>query len=196
MAVRLYLMPMTSTLNAERGLTQRYPKYRDTHMAGLPWGAMDYGPEDTCLVAVDIPPATHTLLAAETDVTALSANIDAQIGAQLTAVQNALEGLNFPALWVNSTHTYREVLRIVGAAFQFVQRYHGLGGGKIFGGGVTLNTTFGSLPLAVRNRLRDTADSFGFDRTGITNSTTIRVILKSMADQWADRTLDLGLVLI
>jgi hypothetical protein len=155
---------------------------------------MDYGPEPVCLVAVqDIPPETHTTLAGEPDCVAVPSDLDSEVGAQLTQVRNVIEALNIPAGWVQSTHTYRQLLRIVAAMFQFMQRFAAVGGNtRVFQSGINLDSTYGSLPLNVRNALRDTADSLGYDRSGIVAGTTVRAMLKQMGDQWSQLEIHLG----
>ena len=47
---------------------------------------------------------------------------------------------------------------------------------------MTLATTFSSLPLSVRTALLSTADSLGLSTAGLTAGTTLRVLLKTLAD--------------
>lgn len=184
MPARLYLMPMAAD--------GRYPKYL-ADLEGLSSAGMDYGAEPVFLVCVrDVPDSVHATLAAYPDVTALPLNLDAQIGAQLGQVQTALESLNLPAQWVQATFTYRQVARIVAAIFQFMQRCHGLGFPRLLEGTVTLNTRFNQLPQVSRQRLLQAAESMQFDTSSLAGTSTIRQILKAMADQWGTLELFLG----
>src|ERR1700693_3954213 len=126
-------MPITGT---GTDADSRRPKYADTDLAGHPWAAMDFGNEPIMLVAT----ATNAALAAETDVTTIPLNLDQQIGAAVTTVQNKLESFNIPADWVTSTMTYRQVVRKVLQGFMFWQRAQGLGIPLLFTGGVKLST--------------------------------------------------------
>lgn len=190
MAMRFYLMPITGA--GVKGDPRR-PKYTRTDLAGFDIDVMDAGNETPCLCAADVPDATHAILVAYADVTAVPADIDQQIGGSLTAVQAALESFHVPAGWITATLTYRSVLRTVMALFQFWQRYQALGGASPFGTGVTLATTFGSLPAAARTALISTAQSLGYATDSLSAGSTLRQCLKAMADQWrAVDTINLG----
>lgn len=189
MATRLYVLPLITTTTPKGD--RRDPKYLDTHLAGVEWSLMDMGDEPICLVAADVG-AEHAAFAAETDVLALPANLDQPLGAQLATVQNALEARNIPAGWVQSTHTYRQVVRVVAQAFQFLQRLQVVRPGRLFGGGVTLDTRFNQLPAAVRSALTAAATDLGYDTSGLTGTSTLRTILKTMADQWRQIELFIG----
>lgn len=180
MALRIYLMPI---IGDGSKLDPRRPKYADTHLSGFSWQAMDYGDEPTCIVASDLG-AGHAALAAEVDVTAVPSDLNQIVGAQLSTVQSTLEGFNIPAGWINSNHTYRRVLRVVSVLFQISQRYQGKLFGRIFTSGVTLNTQFSDLPDQARARLLEVSNSFGFDTSGLTGSSTLRQILKEFVDQF------------
>jgi len=191
MTVRFYLVPVEQSGNA------RGPKYFKWRFSpdGLDvrWGAFDYGLIPTMLIAADVTAGQHDTLAAQSDVTAIPADIDSTVPAQaLPAVQNALEDLRIPGGWVTTNHTYREIIRTVGGLFQFAQRHHGLHNKIIMPENVTLSQTWGDLPLQARQEVRATADSLNYDYSDVTASTTIRQILKSLADQWGDQPLLLG----
>jgi hypothetical protein len=73
--------------------------------------------------------------------------------------------------------------------FSFIQRYGVLyvtpPAPSIFTGGVSLSTTFGSLPQAVQNAIISAAQSFNISTSGLTASTTLRIILKALADNFS-----------
>lgn len=180
MSIRIYLMPIALDEKGHRG-----PKYKALFHAD--WTMMDYGFDPVCLVGVEnIAVDDHTAVVANGDVTALPADLTQQIGAQLALVQNALAGLNIPENWVQSTHTYLQVLRVVALVFQFAQRLNGaLPNVRLFDTGVTLATRINQLPANVRTALSDAATSLGFSTAGLTGSSTLRVALKNMADQFS-----------
>lgn len=190
MAFRIYFMPVIGT-GASRADGRR-PKYDDTDLLGITWSMMDFGNEPFCIVAADVTPSQHTTLAAHADVLSPPADLDQQIGLQLTTVQNALETANMPANWVQSTHTYRTVVRAAAAFCQFMQRLQAFYTGKIFTGGVTLSTTFGSLPAGVRTVLIATANDLNFNTSSLSGSSTLRQIIKAMGDQWPSLEITLG----
>lgn len=188
--VRLYLMPITGAGTRQ---DPRRPKYVDQYLVGFSWGMIDYGAEPACMVGVqDILDLTHSAIAQEPDCVALPLNLDQQIGAQLAQVQNVIEALNIPADWVQSSHTYRQVARLVAAIFQFMQRLNGIGFGRLLDGTVSLSTRFNQLPVATRTKLQEAAQSMNFDTSSLSGSSTLRQILKAMADQWGILEIHIG----
>ncbi len=183
MTLSLYVMPIAGTgaIGDPRG-----PKYRST-VAGLVWSMFDYGNEPWCLLGVqDIPPATDTALTGNADVFGLPANLSQTMGTVGTrnTVRNRLETVNIPGTWVQTATTFLSVVKFIGAVCQFAQRYQGATGGLWFTGGVTLDSTFNSLPLNARNGIVSAANSFGFDTSGFTGASTLRVIIQSAGDQY------------
>jgi len=184
--------------------TYRAPKYlggrNNPTLAGLEnisYGCMDYGMQPVCLLIADVTVAQHNLLTANSDVLAAPQNIDNNLTAgAVTTVKNFLESLHIPAGWVTTSHTYRQVLRLVGWLFQFMQRVHGIFPEKLFAAPNTLATTYGELSPGMQSALLQAAQSFAFNTTGLQAGTTLRVILKNLADQFNDLPLDSGLLVI
>jgi len=87
--------------------------------------------------------------------------------------------------------TYRAILRVVLNVFAFFNRYVSKGG-KVFVPGITLDTTVGELPLIAVSLLQETADEYGLDYGWVTGSTTLRELLKGMADQFGDVEYQIG----
>jgi len=195
MAWHLYLVPV---IGDGTKADPRRPKYVAA-LSGVDWAAMDYGFQPVMLVAANVDDATDTTATNQADVQRLPDNLDQQIGAAaLSIVQNALETRNLPAGWVTNTMTYRELLRTLGGFFAFLQRYSVVANttGLVIGGTVNLNTQFNQLPQAVRTNLQDTATSLGLSSAGITGTSTIRVILKNIADQWGQKPIIVGAITI
>lgn len=195
MAIRFYILPI-ETIDNGRG-----PKYLKWRLApaglNVRWAAMDFGLEPVMLVWADVTGGQHTALSANADVISIPANIDNNITAgALNNVKAALEGLNIPAGWVTTGHTYRQVLRIVAGLFQFAQRFHGLHGERLFGGGFTMETQFQDLPQAVRTKLIAAAESHDYDTSALSGASTVRQILKFLADQWDSEEIVMGGVVI
>jgi hypothetical protein len=187
--VRLYLVPIIGDgLSRE---TKRRPKYFSGTIAS--WSMTDFGQEPWGLVGADLSPVEHTAIASQSDAFALPQNLDQAIGATLNTVQTALETMNVPAHWVTSGMTYRQVIQILYGIFSFFQRYSGLYGvDRIFGGAITLETQWSDIPVVARARIKATADSFGLDTSGVTSTTTVRQMLKGIADQLGIVTLPFG----
>jgi hypothetical protein len=166
------------------------PKYTDDEALGVGWSlagrwsAMDYGLEDLFLMGADVTPEEHALLDAQADVTAIPTPIASNVTAgALGTVQSRLESVNLPGSWVTTAFTYQQVLAIVGRVVAFAQRYHGLYGTRLFSVTITLNTQVNQLTAQQRQRLQTAAESFGLDYSGVTGTTTMRQLLKLIADQ-------------
>jgi hypothetical protein len=181
MAVRVYIAPYISQTHP-RGIQCRAPKYFFT--SGWVWDCQDYGDEGSCVVVMDTTGAQHTSLTANADVLALPADLDANLTTgQANAAKTFLESRNIPNGFINNTLTSRQVLRVILHIFRFAQAVHVLGG-KLFPTGITLDSTVGDLTAEQRQRLKDAADTRGWDSSGITLGTTMRALLKSLADQF------------
>jgi hypothetical protein len=174
MAIRFYLTPKEQIVNGDDFYFR--PKYFDDSLA---WRAIDYGKEPWMLVAADVTTPQHNAIAANVDVTAVPANLDGTVGAQLATVQNKLELANLPAHWVTSGMTWRTVLKWTIRLLLLQQRFSGLdhAAARLFSGGITLDSTVGDLPVVVRQRLNAAAQRWGLDTSAITLSTTIRSAL-------------------
>lgn len=186
MAIRYMVMPLTVADN-RRG--PKYLKWPDNPSGmDVRWGLFDIGLLPQAIVAADVTTAQVTTLSANVDVTMVPANIDNTITALvLPAVRDALENIRIPGTWITAgTTTYRELLRMVCGLAQFAQRFHGMFNQYLIPDEINLNQTWGDLPDTWRQNLRACADSFQYDYSQVSLSTTIRVILKSLGDQWGD----------
>jgi hypothetical protein len=177
MATQLYVMPIAGI---GTDVDPRRPKYENTDLTGHAWAAMDFGNEPVMLVAT----ATNAALAAELDVLTIPVNLDQNLtSGAVTTAQTFMENLFIPADWITTSLTYRQVVRQVCQFFMLWQRCQGLGFARIFTAGVTLNTTFGSLPANVRTILTNAAQSMHLDTSSLSGASTIRQIIKAIAPQ-------------
>lgn len=172
------------------------PKYTDPGDLGagndlVGYVAMDYGLEAAVLIRVVLSGAQRTALAAKADALVVPANMDALVSAgALTQIQTLLEAVNLPAQWVTTSITYRQVLKGFRRVITFMQRWRGMFAVRVFGGGITLDSTLNDLTATQRQRLADVSDSFNLDRSAVVNTMTLRAVLKLLADQLPD--MDLG----
>lgn len=193
MAYRLYFIPRIGD-GASRA-TRLRPNYLDA--AGVTVRTcIYYGDEPVVFVCADVTAGQHTTLTANADVAALPVDIDQPIGAALPTVQSKLEALNIPAQWITEGMTYRAAVRILIAAFQFLGRHNGLHLERLLQGGVTLQTQFNELPLAARQRLIKTAESFGYDISGLTGTITIRQMLVLVGRAWGEQPIYIGGIIL
>jgi hypothetical protein len=141
------------------------------------------------LVAGDVPSeitqAAHQELANASDAFVIPQNRTQEIGSNLLTVQNALEDMGFPADWVTATMTYNQVLRLVWAAIDIFQRVAGILNTTVpfIAGVVTLNTQFQDIPSAGRAALLQVRDERNIDDSELSNTSTLREIIKTYADQ-------------
>lgn len=172
------------------------PKYIDPGSLGegldiTGWAAMDYGFEALFLVKADLTAAQRTALSAQTDVLVVPTNLDSTVSAAaINRIQTTLEAANLPAEWVTTSITYRQVLRRVRRIISFMQRWQGLFGDRVFVNGITLDTRWNQLSTETQQRLRAVAQDLNLDASSITNNSTLRQILRVVADQLPD--VDLG----
>lgn len=189
MTVRLYL---DAVVGAGVKGDPRRPAHLDL-LGSMDWSMIDYGAEPICLLGLVDPTASvHNALVAQSDVTAVPANLDTQVGANVQAARDALENRNLPGSWVQGTDTWRTIVHTVGGCFLFFQRCNGLGLSALFSGAVTLGTRWNQLPAATRQTLLDAATSFGYDTSQLSGATTLRTILKALADQWGSTPIHLA----
>lgn len=165
------------------------PKYFDglTDANGQPvrWQGRDYGMEAVYLVAADVSAAQATTIGSNVDVIAIPQGIDNAISlTALNTVQTRLEQLRIPAGWVTTSHTYRDVLRVVHKVFQLFGRFWVREGKTIFEAGITLDTRMNQLTQAQRNALEQAILSLNVNDTSwIAGSTTLRQVFKGVADR-------------
>lgn len=193
--IRFYIIPIQEVIGSST--TYRGPKYIKWRMnptgLGIRWSMMGYGLMTTAIIACQVDQAQHSYLAGQSDIVSVPENIDANISSgALATVKQELENLHIPAGWVTTSHTYRTVLRMVAGLFQFAQRYHGRHREKLVKAGYNLDTQIKDLPTAVKNSLKDTTESFGWDTSEIKNNWKLRKALKHLADQWSNREIILG----
>ena len=196
MAVRIYIVPRVGSGTA----TDLWrPKYIvdgiGTNLLSGPSAHVGYGLEPVYLVAADVTNAEHTALAANSDVTAVPANLDATLGANLATVQAKLEAFGIPSGWVTGAMTYRTVVKWVIRLFFISQRLNGMSNVGLLPQGVTLDSTISDLTQTQRDKLSAAAESLGADTSGVTGATTIRAALKALADQLPSPAQILGLPL-
>lgn len=192
MTIRFYVMPIARN-GAARG--PKYLKWRwNPDGIDCPWNMLDYGLLDQAIVAADVTSAQHTALAANGDVLAIPANLNSTLTA--TAVSTAesyLESIGMPAHWVSTSYTYRQVLRIVAGTFLYMQRVTAILGRPITLTGGVLGMQMQNIAADIRGAMQQAADEQEFDYSGVTATTTVRQVLKAMADAWGDKPILMGI---
>lgn len=195
MAFRLYIVPVIA-FGPHNARAPKYFQDGTIDLSQYPDGFASYidypsASSGNLMVAADLTASDDNLVIGKADAFGLPFDLAPNLNAgQVTSVQNKLESINVPAGWVNTSLTWIFVLRTVLGMFsflqRFVERYAAVNGGVILDifSGRSLSSTFSSLPLAVRTALTDAANSFNLDTSGITGASTLRQILKIMADQF------------
>jgi hypothetical protein len=190
--MRIYIMPILVVNDNYRG--PKYLRWRfNPEGLDVPWSAKDYGLIDACLVAADVTQEQHEALVAEIDVVAAPVDIDQDISElAIPEIQTVLEALRIPSQWVTTDYTYRDLLRMVAGLFMFAQRHHGLWNEPLIDNVAQLDVQWNQIPLDRRQRVVDTADSFGYEYGDITGTWTVRQILRYLAVQWSDTPVHFG----
>lgn len=196
MATRLYLVPITG---AGTRTDPRAPKYfRDGTIPTVAvLTAAPYGFEPWVVVTADLPDDDRETVVAKSDAFLIPADLDVTLSTgAVISVSNKLEAINIPAGWVNTTLTWRDVMRTVLWMSAFMQRFTALNVSRLFTGGVTLTSTVASLPAPVRANLAQAVTDLGLAAAGVTGGTTLRAGLKALAVQSQDRPYILGALTI
>lgn len=191
MAWHLYVVP---GIGDGSKTDARRPKYIADADPPVSFNALGYGFQPVYMVAADVSDPQDATLSGLADVRKVPDNLDSNPSAAgVTVVANFLETLNVPAGWVTTALTWRQITRTVAGLFLFAQRLRSfLGNVRLVEAGVTLDTRFNQLPQATRQALTATAESFGYDTSSLGGTSTVRQILKVMADQWAAKPIHLG----
>lgn len=194
---RIYIVPIVQTDTViVRGidtlrLSFRNPKY----FANLTnkRQCIDFGLENFMIVRASVTQAQHDSISSFLDVDYFPSNLDENLTVtSANIISLKLEAKNIPSDWINTTFTYRQVLKRIIAIAQFLQRFNGIiGNTRLFSTGITLETRFNQLPVRVRNALVNTANDMGFDASSLTATSTLRTILKEMFAQWLARRGDI-----
>lgn len=192
MTIRYYVMPVLR-VGSNRG-----PKYLEwrANPDGIDcrWNIIDYGLIDQCIAVADVTPAQHTALAANDDVLAIPVNINSTLTATaVNTAENYLEGIGMPAQWVSTAYTYRQVLRIVAGCFLYMQRVTAILERPITLTGGVLGLQMQNIAADIRAAMQQAADEQGFDYSSVTATTTVRQLLKAMADAWGDKPIHMGM---
>lgn len=190
MAYRLYIMPISlfqipGDGGDDPGHDARKPKYSNDFL-NKSWAMIDYGFEDTCLICIDVTPEQHTVLSGYNDVLAAPEDITGNPGpVAVDIIKDFLATINVPSNWVNTSRSWRTIIRIIGGVFRINQRYLGIrvkAGDEtpqsLFREGIDLNRTFSSLPNQMRADLQTIAFEMDIDTSGITGQSTLGEILQ------------------
>lgn len=201
--IRYYILPIEMGIDPETLLpvNARGPKYfrwkydpdPPALLDGVAWAMMDYGLINAALLMADVTQEQHEALVAEADVASPPQNIDQTISEiAIPQVQNVLEALRIPADWVNTTYTYRQILRMLAGLFLFAQRYHAMHGEVLIDNQAALGLRWNQIPVARRQRVTATADELGYSYGEVQNTWLIRRILFHLAQQWGATPIYIG----
>jgi hypothetical protein len=183
--IRFYIMPIVRLTNPV-GAVSRVPKY--DLPAGVNWQGMDYGITDVYFFAADVTAEQHTALAANADVFAFAADLSQNLSGRRSTLSDALEPYGLPGTWLTASTTERAACRTIIGSCLIAQRYAGLARAMgadpaLFPSGVTLNSTFASLPGAYRTRLEAAVDSQGYSRANLNEQSQLRNLLQEVGAQ-------------
>jgi hypothetical protein len=83
---------------------------------------------------------------------------------------------------------------MVGGLFMFAQRHHGLHREQLIDNQSQLDLQWNQIPTDRQDRIKETADSFGYDYSTVTGTWLVRQILKHLGDQWGAEPILFGFV--
>jgi len=192
MARRWYMMPMVDDIPMLKNDIGEVVGYANGAKYGLHEGmkgkTIYFGDHDYCLVNYDVTPEQHTTLNAYADVIALPTNLDNTPSlAIVNAVQTKIENAGYPADWITTSLTYKQILKRFLSIALVQQSFFGYARIKLKNSGYTLNTQFNELPLNIRQKLIDSARSRNLYTDNLTASSTLREIWNELSSQFADK---------
>jgi hypothetical protein len=179
-------MPVT-TADGPHGPT-RTSKYL-SEFSTFSYGIFQYGAEPWCMAGVtDISVAADASLVAHPDVFKLPDDLDQTMGSvgNRNQARNALEAVNMPGTWIQTSDTYRTVVRFIGSLCLYMgcfNDHYDLP--VIFDGTTTLSTLFSALTQSQRDAMQGCADYFGLDGSSLIGSNSLRIILKAIGDDFS-----------
>lgn len=193
MALALFLVPMVGT-----GATKRdahHPKY--THAPEVQrYASLGYGPQEVAIAAIQAPQSYLDTVAAQPDATLMAtpATIDDTLTAgQVATIKAIFEATFLPDSFVAVGDTRRQVIRTVLGLFAFSIRMHARLGDswkkKAQDRGMTLSSRWNQFPQALKDEFQAIIETYGWTpgELGVTNQSTMREILRAIADQFAAR---------
>lgn len=187
MPIRFYLVPGVG--DGSSPAAAHRPKYIADLVPQIPWGRVGADLEGVHLTWADVTPAQHAALVANADVLPVPANLDNTVSAvALVQIQTRFDAHNIPRDWITTANTYREVVRFARKYLQFLARFQ-RNRGRFWTAGLTLDSTVGDLPAAVRQHVNQAATELGADTSGITLATTLRVALRTLVGQFPGGTM-------
>jgi hypothetical protein len=196
MTIRYYILPIV-VYNGVRGPAyfSGWPMGPDKHPGiNCQWSMKDYGSINEAVLCADILAADHTALIVNTDVLAIPINIDSTLTVSArNAARTFLETYNVPAGWVNTGMTYRSVLRTVTGFFLFFQRVTAVLGRDINLPAGWLDIQIQNVAADIRAALQQAATEAGYDYSAVQPTTTMRIILKALADNWGNAPIYFGI---
>lgn len=185
----------------------RIPKYFFGGIEGVdgihgPRSMMAHGFIDLGVVVANISLADHEFLFDQPDVL----SVDPRSGqprdldefatqAEINALVNYLDNANafVPMGWASTADTRRAILRGVCIMFQFSSSLSMVAGflpaNQL---GFTLNTQWGDLTPQQQGWFHDAAGRIGLPSQEVSDQTTVRQILRFIADSWGEREILLG----
>lgn len=194
----IYLMPTTGDGTGGSHGNPFRAKYADDLKAqGVGFAQHRYGNEGAWFVYVPAgtPAALHATIQADATCFTFPDDLSITVGAQSGQVTNLIENFNIPANWIQSADTWRSIARVVAFLVFLFEQFGPLavstffGSANATGGQITLATTWNNganrLTAAWRTKLQALAASYTppLDTTGVTGTTTVRQLLKGLADQ-------------
>lgn len=197
MPVNLFLLPLVGAGTRADPRRGKYSKHPQVTVRST----VRYSSLDDAIVLIKAPQAYLDSVIAEPDSTLLATqdNIDDQLTAgQANAAKTIFEASFIPNLFINEGDTRREVIRGVVGMFMFSQRMEGMFGegwrAKAQAAGMTLNSTWQDFPQVLKDALITVRDDRGWTNAelGVTNTSTMREILKAISDQFESMPITMG----
>ena len=195
---RLYILPVYSVVDLD--VEYRGPKYLEWRfgaaepgLESVRWLMADYGDHPTMITHCILDTSQHNILNSKSDVAAIPEDIDSNLTqGEVNKTKTYLESMRIPAGWIDTSFNFRTILRILLGLFAYVGRLGARSKIKHFLDVYPLSTAFRDLPVTVRDRMAETADSFGIDYSSIGPDNTVREFFVLAGKHWRNRERNLG----
>lgn len=199
MTVRWYVLPYDTAAEPNSSgaydLVLRYMRDSRHNSTGVKvFAGTIYRYEKLWCGWADVTPAEHAIISADTQTLSAPVNINNTLGDNaVTTVSNFLESIKIPAQWVNSTKTYREVIRGIVEFFSIYQMLREvLNGQSLFSAGITLDTQWQDMPQQFQTDALALWITQGFNTSGLQPTTKLRTILRGLTTQLSTRVFNLN----
>lgn len=179
--IRLYIIPVVHLTNPNYNVPgYLWHRYNPglPELENVPWAWTTYLLEDIGIIIADTTDAQDLVLSGQPHVFPVP-DLDGTISSVpvRNAIRTTLEDAYIPGTWINVGMVYRNVMRQIAGMIHYHNRAVALSQGRIFAGGIILNTTVGQLTSEQQAAFAQAAQEKGINYSGVGGTTSLRDVL-------------------